>query len=111
MPIWAGIGPEMRPGLTTSSVSEVRFAMEGERVPMRPGESERPVPSVRAETLRVESEGSKEQEMPVNFVQGSDEGEKSQVEKKVEPETSRRRFRISKRACISNELREFEGWR
>lgn len=107
----SGIGPEMRPGLITNSVREVRFEMEVGNGPSRPGEFSSPVPRVRAETLRVESEGSREQMMPEKEVQGLVEGEKFQEEKNVEPGRPRRELRMSKRAWVSVGFSEVEEWR
>ncbi|CAM8890923.1 unnamed protein product [Rhodiola kirilowii] len=81
-PISDGIVPETLPGKRTSCVNWVKNAMELERDPSIPGESDLPVPRVRVETRSVYGElGSKEHVTPENEVQGS-EAVKSQVEKK-----------------------------
>lgn len=72
--------------------------MAGERVPARPGESERPVPKVRMVTREAK------QVTPAKEEQGSAAAEKSQVEKKPAAEEegmSVREFLIWRRAAKS----------
>lgn len=72
--------------------------MAGERVPARPGESERPVPKVRIVTREAK------QVTPAKEEQGSAAAEKSQVEKKRSAEEegmSVREFLIWRRAAKS----------
>lgn len=91
-----------RPGNRMSWVKEVKLAMEGEREPASPGESERPVPSVRVETRE------RVQVTPVKEKQGSGTV-KSQEEKKSEPGMSVRVDLISARAARSTGLSCREG--
>lgn len=106
-----GIWPVIRPGKMTSSVKEVRLEIEEGRMPPRPGESVRPVPRVRTETLRrFVFSSSREQVMPEKVEQGSER--KFQEEKKVEPGRSKRLRRMFSRASRSKgerDGREEEG--
>jgi hypothetical protein len=79
---WVGMRPVTSPGKRRSWVNSVSWEREGERVPARPGESEKPVPSERAVTRREEE--IIEQVSPEKEEQGFG-AVKSQVEKNVEP--------------------------
>lgn len=93
-PSWGGMGPVTMPGKRTSWVNSVRLEMAGEREPARPGEPERPVPSVRVVTRL------REQVIPEKVEQGSG-AERSQVDKKSVPGTSVRVSLIAARAAKS----------
>ncbi|GAB2231639.1 hypothetical protein Droror1_Dr00010649 [Drosera rotundifolia] len=100
---WGGMGPVTKPGNRISCVSSVRFESAGDRVPARPGESERPVPSVRVETRSLDGEGVEgEQTMPAKEEQGSDE--KSQVVKKRVPGRSMSELLMETNAAKSSGL-------
>lgn len=100
---WGGIGPVTMPAKRMSWLSSESCAMAGERVPARPGEPERPVPSVRMVTREEEEE---EQVTPAKEEQGSTKEEKFQEEKKrgaaaEEEGTSVREFLIRRNAAKS----------
>ncbi|KAL0311284.1 UNVERIFIED_CONTAM: hypothetical protein Sangu_2423100 [Sesamum angustifolium] len=96
-----GIGPVTMPAKRMSWLSSESCAIAGERVPARPGEPERPVPSVRMVTREEEEE----QVTPAKEEQGSTEAEeKFQEEKKrgaAEEGTSMREFLMSRNAAKS----------
>lgn len=100
-PIEGGIGPVTMPEKRMSWVKEVRLEREGERVPARPGELERPVPRVRVVTRELEQVTPEKEEQGGGAVV---EKLKFQVEKNWGFVREVRVFLISSRAVRSSLL-------